>query len=224
MTLFVTSPLKTRMTKLAVFDFDSTLMDGECIDIVLKEVVQDSQSIQNLEALRAKGMRGEVDLQQSLEQRISHFRGLSLDRLEAICQTLPWMLNAKTTIAELKQRGYFTLCLSGAFRTATRRVLSDLRMDAYCCNTLESKNGILTGVINGNLMHHHSKGEMLAMIQAELNISKKNTIAIGDGANDLSLFAYAEKKVAFCAQAILIEKANCVIENKDLSEILPFAD
>ncbi|MCL4112285.1 UNVERIFIED_CONTAM: hypothetical protein GTU68_022779 [Idotea baltica] len=199
-------------------------MDGECIDFVLDQIIQSDEKKQQLKSIRNNGMRGKLDLQTSLEQRIAYFKGLSVYQLENICQTLPWILNAKKTITELKQRDYLTLCLSGAFRTATRRVIHDLGVDAYCCNTLEIKDGLLTGKISGALKHHHSKGNMLAMIQQELGISPQHTIAVGDGANDLSMFAHANKKIAFCAETVVIEQANCVIENKDLSEVLGFID
>lgn len=212
------------MTKLIVFDFDSTLMDGECINIVLDQIIECDDKKRELEALRANGMKGEVSLQTSLEQRIAYFKGLPVSKLEVICQSLPWMPNAEATIAELKQRNFLTVCLSGAFHTATRRVINDLGMDAYCCNTLEAYNDKLTGRINGRLMHHLSKGELVEEIQNELHISKQNTIVVGDGANDLSMFEYAEKKIAFCATDVLNENANCIIQTKDLSEVLKFVD
>lgn len=212
------------MNKLAIFDLDSTLLDGECIDIVLEHITQNPAIKNQLKAIRAHGMSGEIDLQSSLNQRVSMFEGLSLSKLDNICKTIPWVKNAKSTIAALKQKGYYTICLSGAFRTITRRVIPELNVDAYCCNTLEHQNGFLTGKITGELMRHQSKGKCLSKIQTELNITPQNTIAIGDGANDLSMFGYAEKKIAFCAQPVVIKQSNCVIKKKDLSEILKFID
>ncbi len=212
------------MNKLAVFDLDSTLLDGECIDIVLHHIIQNPQIKQHLATIRMQGMSGEIDLQRSLNQRICLFEGLSLGELNKVCMAIPWVLNARKTIAVLKQKGYYTVCLSAAFRTITRRVMTELDMDAYCCNTLAHKKGVLTGGINGAFMQHHSKGHCLYLIQKNLGISPENTVAIGDGANDVSMFAYAGKKIAFCAEEVLVKQANCVINKKDLSQVLSFVD
>ena len=208
------------MQKLAVFDLDSTLLNGESINTVLGYIVSDKTNLKKLESIRAKSMRGELALEHSLQQRIRFFNGMSLIQLQHICQNIPWNKGAKETIQQLKQRGYVTLCLSGGFRTVTRRAITELGMDAYCCNTLEHQYGKLTGKINGQLMQHQSKGNLLKKIQDTLNIKPKNTLVVGDGANDLSMFEFASTRVAFCAQDTLKEQATHIIKRKDLREVL----
>ncbi len=208
------------MNKLAVFDLDSTLLAVESINNVLDNILDNTEDKNNLDAIRAQGMRGEIDLEASLKQRITFFKGLELERLRELCQIMPWTAGAKATITELKQRGYFTLCLSAGFCTATRRVISELDVDAYYCNALEHQNGILTGLISGGLMQHESKGGFLMEIQEKLEFSPANTLVIGDGANDLSMFQHADTRIAFCAQNILKDQATHIIERKDLREVL----
>ncbi len=208
------------MNKLAVFDLDSTLLSVESINTVLNQILESPDDKDKLESIRAQGMRGEIDLESSLKQRIALFKGLKLEKLKQLCNAMPWTKGAQDTITELQQRGYFTVCLSAGFRTATQRVISELGMDDYYCNTLEHKHDILTGVISGELMHHESKGKALIKIQKELNISPKETLVVGDGANDLSMFKHAEISVAFCAQDILKNQATYIIESGDLSDIL----
>lgn len=206
--------------KLAVFDLDSTLLDGESINVVLESILTDSDQKKKLEMIRSMGMSGELDLETSLKQRIDFFEGLSLTKLNQICQKIAWTQGAQETIRKLKEEGYLTICLSGGFRTVSRRVISELDMDAYCCNTLEHENNVLTGKISGQLMSHQSKGHALCKIQRELDISPENTLVVGDGANDLSMFECAGTSVAFCANESLNSQATDVITNNDLSEIL----
>jgi len=206
--------------KLAVFDFDSTLLEGESINIVLDTILDSESDKATLENIRAKAMCGEIDLENSLKQRIAYFKGLKLNSLNSICMTMPWTQGAKETIIQLKKNGYATLCLSGGFRTATRRVIKELDVDAYCCNTLAHKKRVLTGLVSGELLHHHSKGKMLKNIQRELNISPSDTLVVGDGANDISMFKQADTCIAFNAQDALKEHATCIIESKNLRDIL----
>ena len=208
--------------KLAVFDLDSTLLDGESINVVLEAILTDSDQKRDLEAIRAKGMSGELDLETSLKQRIAFLEGLSLNKLNQICQEISWTQGAQETIRKLKEEGYLTVCLSGGFRTICRRVITELGMDAYCCNTLGHENNVLTGTISGQLMNHQRKGHVLANIQRELGIRPENTLVVGDGANDLSMFKLAGISVAFCAHESLLSEATQVITNKDLSEVLLF--
>ena len=132
------------------------------------------------------------------------------------------MPGAEETIKVLKKEGYKVLVFSGGFRNATSYAKEVLGFDADFANILHSKEGILTGLVGGDMMFSHSKGDMLNRIQAVLGVSKENTLAIGDGANDLSMFKYAGRKVAFCAKEVLKKEADFVVEEKDLTRILEF--
>jgi len=202
--------------KLVVMDFDSTLMDGETIDFLaeplgLKEKVA---------LITERAMRGELDFFESLTTRVQLLEGLEMAEVERICHNLPFMPGAKETIAELKSRGYTVVVFSGGFRNATSHAKDMLGFDADFSNTLHVKDGVLSGLVGGEMMFDHSKGDMLRRVQALLGIGEAETVAVGDGANDRSMFAHAAKRVAFCAKDILKKEANIIIDTKDLTQIL----
>ncbi len=206
------------MAKLAVFDFDSTIMDGETIDF-LAEPLGLKSKVSNITEM---AMRGEIDFFESLIMRVKLLEGLEEKKVNEICHNLPIMPGAYETIKALKKDNYTVLVFSGGFRNATGYAKKILGFDADFSNTLHVKNGVLTGLIGGEMMFSHSKGDMLQKIQAILHIDKKDTLTIGDGANDLSMFQYAGKRVAFCAKDVLKKEANVIIEEKDLTKILEF--
>jgi len=204
--------------KLAVFDFDSTLMDGETIDFLaeplgLKEKVA---------SITEMAMRGELDFFESLIMRVKLLEGLEEEKVNEICHNLPLMPGAEEIVKELKNRGVSVICFSGGFRNATSFIKEKIGLDADFSNVLHAKNGILTGLVGGEMMFSHSKGDMLKRIQNILDVSENETMVVGDGANDLSMFKYAKTKVAFCAKEVLKKEANIVIEEKDLTKILEF--
>ncbi len=204
--------------KLAVFDFDSTLMDGETIDFLAEPLgLKDKVA-----SITEMAMRGELDFFESLIMRVKLLEGLQEKKVNEICHNLPYMPGADETIKALKKDGYKVVVFSGGFRNATSYAKKVLGFDADFSNTLHSKNGILTGLVGGEMMFSHSKGDMLNRLQQVLGVSKEDTIVVGDGANDLSMFKYAKIKVAFCAKEILKKEANVIIEEKDLTKILEF--
>ncbi|MGE4396311.1 MAG: phosphoserine phosphatase SerB [Sulfurimonas sp.] len=204
------------MLKLAVFDFDSTLMDGETIDFFAQELGLGEQVSKITEA----AMSGELDFFESLQQRVGLLKGLEYSVVERISQNLPYMKGARETIAELKAMGMKVVCFSGGFRSATGYAKNILGYDADFSNVLHHKNQILTGLVGGDMMFNYSKGDMLIRLQGLLGVSEDETLVCGDGANDLSMFAHAGTRVAFCAREILRKEANIVIETKDLTQIL----
>ncbi|MDQ1263033.1 MAG: phosphoserine phosphatase [Campylobacterota bacterium] len=204
------------MLKLAVFDFDSTLMDGETIDFFAAELGLKEQVSKITEA----AMNGELDFFESLQQRVGLLKGLEYSVVEKISHNLPYMKGAKETIAELKSRGMKVVCFSGGFRSATGYAKNILGYDADFSNVLHHKNQILTGLVGGDMMFGYSKGDMLIRLQGLLGVKEDETLVCGDGANDLSMFAHAGTRVAFCAKEILKKEANIVIETKDLTKIL----
>ncbi|MDR1554595.1 MAG: phosphoserine phosphatase SerB [Campylobacteraceae bacterium] len=206
------------MIKLGVFDFDSTLMDGETIDILASSYgVGDKVS-----SITAAAMRGELDFFESLQKRVSLLKDMSEKKAIYICQSLTYMNGAKELIRELKANGVRVVVFSGGFRFATSYAKNILGFDADFSNVLHVKEGKLSGLVGGDMMFGFSKGDMLMRIQNLLNISKDETMAVGDGANDLSMFALAKTKVAFCAKEILKKNASITIDEKDLTKILDY--
>lgn len=202
--------------KLAVFDFDSTLMEGETLEFIAREY--------NIEPLMkeitTQAMEGKIDFFESLTQRVALLKGAKEEKVTEICKNLPYTKGAKETISELKKMGYKVVCFSGGYHTATIPAQEVLKYDAQFANILHFKNGEMTGLVGGEMMFSDSKGKMLQRLQALLNVDVENTITVGDGANDLSMFKHAGKRVAFCAKPIVKEHANIIIEKKDLTELL----
>ncbi len=204
------------MNKLVVFDFDSTLMDGETIEIIASELNLQDKVAQ----ITKRAMEGELDFFDSLTYRVSLLKGLQETKVDEICHNLPYMTGAKETISEFKKQGFKVVCFSGGFKNATGYAKNILGYDADFSNILHTKDGILTGQVGGEMMFSDSKGDMLQRLQALLGVSYENTIAVGDGANDLSMFKYAKTRVAFCAKDCLKKEATVSIERKDLRLLL----
>jgi phosphoserine phosphatase len=116
--------------------------------------------------------------------------------------------------------GYTVVCFSGGFRIGTQPFALKYGIDADFSNTLHHKNGVLSGLVGGEMMFGFSKGEMLQRLQNMMKITPNETLVVGDGANDVSMFAHAKHKVAFCAHEILKKEANIIINEKDLTQII----
>jgi phosphoserine phosphatase len=202
--------------KLAVFDFDSTLMDGETIDFFAQELGIGER----VAAITERAMNGELDFFESLQERVSLLKGLPFKKVEEISHSLPYMNGAIETIKELKSRGMRVVCFSGGFRIATTYAKDILGYDADFSNVLHHKDGLLSGLVGGDMMFNFSKGDMLIRLQNLLHVSEDETMVVGDGANDLSMFAHAGTRVAFCAKEILKREATIIVETKDLTKIL----
>ena len=202
--------------KLCVFDFDSTLMDGETIDFLARPLGLEEK----VAGITEKAMQGELDFFESLTTRVSLLKGLKQSQVDEICQNLPFMPGAKETIKALKKNGYTVIVFSGGFRNATSHAKDILGFDADFSNILHQREGVLTGLVGGDMMFDFSKGDMIVRIQNLLGVSEKDTMVVGDGANDRSMFKHANTKVAFCAKDILKKEANIIIDTKDLTQIL----
>jgi len=202
--------------KLAVFDFDSTLMDGETIDFFARELGLEEK----VAKITEQAMQGELDFFESLITRVKLLEGLEYSKVVEIGKTLPLMPGAIEIVAKLKEMNYKVICFSGGFRVGTTPAKEVLGLDADFSNVLHEKDGKLTGLVGGDMMFDYSKGDMIQRMQSLLGISRENTLVVGDGANDRSMFAYADTRVAFCAKDILKKEANIIIDKKDLTQIL----
>jgi phosphoserine phosphatase len=203
--------------KLAVFDFDSTLMDGETIDFFARPLGLEAE----VSAITEEAMAGRLDYFSALISRAKLLKGLDVTAAKAICLSLPMMPGAKETVEGLKERGYRVVCFSGGFRQATEPACLRLGIDADFANFLYADaDGKLTGEVGGEMMYGDAKGDMIVRLQHLMGISREHTLVVGDGANDLSMFAHADTRIAFNAREILREAATHCVDVKDLREIL----
>ena len=203
--------------KLAVFDFDSTLMDGETIDFFAEPLGLGEE----VAAITEEAMAGRMDFFMALVARAKLLKGLDVSVAQEICENLPMMPGAQETVAALKADGYRVVCFSGGFRQATTPMAKRLGLDADFANFLYAdSDGRLTGEVGGEMMYSDAKGDMLVRLQHLMGIGRENTLVVGDGANDLSMFAHADTRVAFRARPVLTEQATHVVTEKDLREIL----
>ena len=204
--------------KLAVFDFDSTLMDGETIDFFAAELGLEEK----VASITELAMNGKLDFFESLITRVELLKGLDYNKVVSIGENLPLMPGAKEIVPALQKKGYKVICFSGGFRVGTTPALKKLGLDADFSNVLHQKDGKLTGLVGGDMMFDYSKGDMIQRIQNILGVSREDTLVVGDGANDRSMFAHADTRVAFCAKDILKKEANIIIDEKDLTKILDY--
>ncbi len=191
-------------------------MDGETIDI-LAESYGVGDEVKNI---TKKAMAGELDFFESLTSRVSLLEGMSYFLAKDICENLPVMNGAKELIDNLKAKGIKVVVFSGGFDLGTNAMQKKLNFDASFANILHQKDGKLTGRVGGEMMFGFSKGKMLQKIQKIINVDISNTMCVGDGANDISMFEYSNLKIAFCANEILKQNATHCVDKKDLREIL----
>ena len=206
----------SKMIKLAIFDFDSTLMDGETLEILAKEIGLQEK----IASITKKAMEGELDFFESLIERVKFLEGLDVSKINSICKNLPMMIGAKEIVTELKKAGMTVICFSGGFKNATIPAKDFLGLDGEFSNIFHVKNNKLTGLVGGEMMFNDSKGNVLLNLQSILKITPEETMTVGDGANDRSMFQHSATRVAFCAKEILKKEANIIVEQKDLTKIL----
>lgn len=208
------------MIKLCVFDFDSTLMDGETIDFLSRCVGKEKE----VSDITKRAMRGELDFYESLVLRVSYLEGLELNTALEIANNLPFIQGAKEIISHLKSKDIKVAVFSGGFHIATDLAQEKLRFDINFANELHHKNNLLTGKVGGEMMFGDSKGKMLKRLKNLLSLEANQVAVVGDGANDLSMFQEASIKVAFCAKDILKKSATHIIDEKNLLELTKIKD
>lgn len=206
------------MIKLCVFDFDSTLMDGETITNFAKSVGVDEE----VSEITKRAMAGELDFFESLKERVELLKGVKAEVIEEIAKNLPFIKGAKEIIAYLKAKGIKVAVFSGGFHVATDYAKEILGFDASFANYLHEKDGILTGEMGGEMSFGFSKGKVLREVKELMGLKTEEIMCVGDGANDVSMFRESGLKIAFCANEILKKEATYCVEIKDLMEIAKY--
>ncbi|MDX9815274.1 MAG: phosphoserine phosphatase SerB, partial [Sulfurimonadaceae bacterium] len=158
--------------KLAVFDFDSTLMDGETIDFLAEELGIGEE----VGKITEEAMSGRLDFFESLTTRVALLKGMDYQKVVDICSSLPLMPGALELVPQLQKMGYKVVCFSGGFRLGTGPAKEKLGLDADFSNVLHEKDGKLTGLIGGDMMFGYSKGDMLQRIQGLMGITRADTL------------------------------------------------
>jgi phosphoserine phosphatase len=204
------------LIKLVVFDLDNVIIDGEAIDEIGKLMDVQDQIIEITE----KAMQGDMDFETAIKERVKLLKGASMEDVKALADDMSLMDGAEDTIKELKNRGYKVATISGSFDVIADPIKEKLNLDYAFSNKLHEEDGILTGEVSGPLVTG-SKYDVLSQIIKEENLTLDQCVAVGDGANDISMIEAVKVGVAFNAKPALKEIADVVIENRDLSELLP---
>ncbi len=208
----------TRQSKrLVMLDMDSTLIEQEVIDLLGAYSEKADQIIK----ITRKAMAGEIDFHDALLTRVELLAGLSESVIEKVRDQLTLTKGAKTLIQELHRIGHKVGVVSGGFTNVIEPILKSLEVDFYVANTLEVSNGLLTGKVAGPLVDSLAKKKALEDFARQENVSLNQTVAIGDGANDLEMIKAAGLGIAFNAKPKVVAVADTTISTRDLAAVLP---
>jgi phosphoserine phosphatase len=202
--------------RLVVFDMDSTLIQGEAINELADVAGVGDQVAKITEA----GMQGKIDFKESLTQRVALLKGLEENVLSFVAKNLVLTEGADRVVSKLKQLGYKIGIISGGFDYFGKYLQKKLGLDYVFTNCLEIAGGKLTGKIKGDIIDGQKKAEILETIARVENISLQQTIAVGDGANDLPMISVAGLGVAFNAKSIVKKNAQRSISSVGLDGLL----
>ncbi|MBV4460636.1 phosphoserine phosphatase SerB [Pseudomonas sp. COR58] len=213
---FQEDSLFRRNRRLAVFDMDSTLIEAEVIDELAKAAGVGDQ----VSAITERAMAGELDFRASFKERLALLKGLDVSVLDAIGASLRLTEGAETLFAELKRLGYKTAILSGGFTYFAKQLQAKLGIDYVFANELQVVDGKCTGVAVEPIVDAQRKADLLKELAHKEGLRLEQTIAVGDGANDLPMLAIAGLGVAFRAKPLVKQSAKQAISTLGLDGVL----
>ncbi|WP_410616047.1 phosphoserine phosphatase SerB [Amycolatopsis sp. lyj-109] len=205
-----------RAKRLVVFDVDSTLIQGEVIEMLGAHAGVEPEIREITEA----AMRGELNFTESLERRVALLAGLPASAIDQVAASLELTPGARTTVRTLKRMGFRTGVVSGGFTQVIAGLAEELGLDFAVANELEIVDGKLTGKVVGDVVDRAGKAKVLRRFAAEYDIPLEQCVAVGDGANDIDMLSAAGMGVAFNAKPALREVADTALSHPYLDAVL----
>lgn len=208
--------LARRAKRLIVFDVDSTLIQGEVIEMLAARAGMEAQ----VAAVTEAAMRGELDFAESLHRRVATLAGLPASVLDDVAEQVELTPGARTTIRTLRRLGFHCGVVSGGFRQVIEPLAHELMLDYVAANELEVVDGKLTGRVIGQVIDRPGKAKALRDFAQQVGVPMEQTVAVGDGANDIDMLAAAGLGVAFNAKPALREVADASLSHPYLDTVL----
>ncbi len=210
------SGLRRKSKRIVLLDMDSTLIQQEVIDLLAKKAGVEK----TVAAITESAMRGELDFAQSLEARVAQLKGLSESAIQEVASEIILTPGARTLIRTLHRLGHKVGVVSGGFLNVIEPLLKELNVDFYQANTLEIEAGALTGRTTGRIIDRAAKATALREFAAREGVPLDQTVAIGDGANDLDMIEAAGLGIAFNAKPAVQAAADSAVNSPYLDSVL----
>ena len=202
--------------RLVQLDVDSTFIQQEAIELLAAQ----AGVLDQVSAITESAMRGELDFEKSLRTRVSLLKGLPETAITAVQNEIKLTDGARDLVNTLHAKGHSVALVSGGFINIIKPMIESLSIKHYKANTLEIVGGVLTGELVGPIIDRAAKGAALLEFAKVSGVEIKNTVAIGDGANDLDMMALAGLSIAFNAKPIVVQAADFAINGPSLSAVL----
>ena len=202
--------------RLVQLDVDSTFIQQEAIELLAAK----AGVLEQVSAITASAMRGELDFEQSLRARVALLKGLPESVIGEVQKEISLTDGAQNLVETLHGKGHSVSLVSGGFIDIIEPMIKAMSIKYYKANKLEIVEGVLTGGLIGQVVDRAAKAEALREFAADSAVSIENTVAIGDGANDLDMMAAAGLSIAFNAKPIVVEAADLAINEPSLRSVI----
>ena len=202
--------------RLVQLDVDSTFIQQEAIELLAAK----AGVLEQVASITASAMRGELDFEESLRQRVALLKGLPESAIGEVQKEISLTDGARELVTTLHDRGHSVSLVSGGFLDIIEPMIKTMPIKYYKANKLEIVAGVITGGLIGPIIDRAAKGQALKEFASASGVSMENTVAIGDGANDLDMMAAAGLSIAFNAKPIVIDAADLAINEPSLRSVI----
>lgn len=208
--------VERRAKRLICFDCDSTLITQEVIEMLAAYAGKEAE----VAAVTERAMRGELDFEESLRERVAMLAGLDESVIQEVARDLQLTPGVRTTLKALQKMGFKTAVVSGGFIQVLEGLAEELKFDYVRANTLEIVDGKLTGRVIGKVVDRQAKAEFLREFTEDSGLEMYHTVAVGDGANDIDMISAAGLGIAFNAKPALRDVADTSVNSPFMDEVL----